>query len=194
MGKNDKLLTPYLKYIPMVKKCLKFITFTIFLFAALCTIAAFIIGSFKEAKIEGTLLKWKYGIKSGNIIVFNGDLLNLSTVHAENLTLKGVFNHGKVINLDVETDDIVESKKLNVPSGCAEFSLKRLSTNGKCLFDILVFEKDETEERVSVSWGKKGKLALRSKQADERIMRAIKIGMDLPARQKWIENNSKIIR
>jgi hypothetical protein len=121
-------------------------------------------------------------------------LLNLSTVHAENLTLKGMFYRGEVINLDVDTDDMVESKKLNTPRGCAEFSLKRLSTNGKCLFDILVYEKSEVEERVNVSWGKRGKLTLRSKQADERIRRAIKIGMDLPARQKWLENNSKAIR
>jgi hypothetical protein len=184
-----------MEYIPIVKKILKWINLAMIFSAALFTIIGLIIDRYyTEAKIEGTLSKWKYAIKSGNIFIFNGDLSNPSTVHAENLMLKGVFNPGEVVNLDIETDDTVESKKLNAPRGCAEFFLKRLSTNGKCLFDILVYERGEVEERVTVSWGKKGKLTLRSKQADERLRRGIKIGMDLPTRKKWVENNSKVVR
>jgi hypothetical protein len=138
--------------------------------------------------------------KVGNVLVYAGELINKSSYHAKELTVKGKFN-SKIISLDVITSDTVEKKEINKPTGSIEFSLKRLSGKNNCKFDIILNQESEIERQVHLSWGEKGKLVLNPHESDENIKRGIELrekiselDLSLKARQKWLENNAKNIR
>jgi len=145
-----------------------------------------------EAKIEGSISKYKHQ----GVLLYGGKLINVSKVHADKLTLKGSFMRGKIIDLKIQTTDVVEYQKYGNPVGSVEFALKRLSKKNKCFFDIIVDPKGgDIEETIHSSWGKEGSLVLSPQQADEDTVMAIQRGIDLSlkARQKWLRSNTRNI-
>lgn len=135
----------------------------------------------------------KYAI--GKTVLYYGELVNVSSIHADKVSLKGKFS-SEIIDLDINTNDIIKGRKVNNPSGSIEFSLERLSKKNKCNFYILVNQQSEITEQVHVSWSKGGDLLLIPKPPDEKIKKGIELGIDLSrkARQKWFEDNAKNIR
>lgn len=187
------------KYI-FIKKTLSYFAKFIALIAAIMGIIG---GGFKvydyfftDPNIGYCFAKYKVA----KAYVYSGELINDSSTHANNLTLKGKFS-SKVIDIDVITGDILEKKEINNPNGTAEFSLNRLSKKSRCIFDIIVIQESEISEQVQVSWGEKGKLMLNPQASDEKIKKGIQLGEKLSGldlsrktRHKWLEDNSKNIR
>lgn len=132
---------------------------------------------------------------AGQVAVYQGELINMSSTHANGVTLKGRFN-SEIIRLDVDTSDFVESQKINSPTGSVAFSLRRLSRENKCFFSIIVGKEIEITEQLYISWDKDGCLSLSLQQADQKIQKAFDLGEDLSrkARLKWFRNNAKQIR
>jgi hypothetical protein len=163
--------------------------------AALATISVGVIvikdRYFSKAIIEYTFARYN----AGKVAVYQGELINTSSTHANGVTLKGRFN-SKIIRLDVDTNDFVESQKINSPTGSVAFSLRRLSRDNKCLFSIIVDTQIEIIEQLYVSWDKDGCLSLSLQQADQKIQKAFDLGKDLSrnARLKWFRNNAQKIR
>lgn len=147
-----------------------------------------------EPDIKGSFARYKVA----GVVSYSGELINESSRHAKELTLKGKFN-SKIIDIVITTNDILEKNLINNPAGSVEFVLKRLSGKNKCQFDIIVAQESEIIEHVQVSWGEKGRLELNPQKSDENIKRGIELreklsDLSFKARQKWLENNAKNIR
>jgi len=147
-----------------------------------------------EPTIKGNFARYKVA----GVVSYSGELQNLSSYHARELTVKGRLN-SRIIDLAVTTSDSIEKRIINNPIGCVEFLLKRLSARNKCQFDVIVDQNGEIIETFQLSWGKKGGLILIPQRSDDNIRRGIELGEKLSdlsgrARQKWFENNSKNIR
>lgn len=151
---------------------------------------------FTEPVIKYNFAKYKVA----KVVIYSGELINESSLHARGLTFKGKFN-SKIIDLEVTTNDSIGKNEINNPTGSVEFALNRLSKKSKCAFDIVVSQESEPAEQVHVSWGEKGMLVLIPQGSDEKVIKGIKLrekilGLDLSrkARHKWFEDNAKNIR
>ncbi len=126
--------------------------------------------------------------------IYYGELINDSSTHAKDVSLKGKFN-SEVIDFDLATSDIVEKEEKNNPVGSIEFVLKRLSRESKCSFSIIVNQEAKVTEQFKASWGDKGTFALEPQKADKNIEKGIELSdLSRKTRQKWLEDNTKNIR
>lgn len=137
--------------------------------------------NFSKYKVEG-------------IAVYYGTLVNDSSNHAKDITLKGKFNT-EIMDFEISTNDSIEKTEKNNPRGSIEFSLKRLSGKSRCDFSIVVRQDGEIKEQITASWGDKGRLLLDLQKSDENIVKGIELSdLSRKARQRWLENNTKNIR
>lgn len=145
---------------------------------------------FSEPTITYNLAK--YNLEGTDI--YYGELINESSTHAKDVSLKGKFN-SEVIDIDLVTSDIIEKKEKNNPVGYIEFVLKRLSRESKCSFSIIVNQDAKVTEQFKASWGSNGMFALEPQKADKNIEKGIELSdLSRKTRQKWLENNTKNIR
>lgn len=148
---------------------------------------------FNVAIVEGSVTKYNYK----NIISYGGKLVNTSSKHANEFTMKSQFDNAAVIDLKIHTMDTIEKSTYGTPKETAEFSLKRLSKQSKCFFDIVIRPKGEVNEKIHISWGNDGLLKPLPIKVDEDTARSIERGMyllSLNQREKWVRDNSKNIR
>lgn len=158
------------------------------------TLIIFIYNSFfAEASVDGKIIK--YIPKKFKIISYGGTLINTSRIHANNLTLKGIFNEGNIIKFELDAIDECTNKHFNNHNRSMEFTLRRLSKKTKCNFTVLVEPIGEVTETIHASWGKNGSLSLKPEIADEETARNIEVGIDLSlrARQRRLDSNSRVI-
>lgn len=145
---------------------------------------------FSEPSITYNLAK--YNVEGTDI--YYGELINESSTHAKDVSLKGKFN-SEVIDVDLATSDIIEKEEKNNPVGSIEFVLKRLSRETKCSFSIIVNQDAKVTEQLTASWGNNGMFALEPQKADKNIEKGIELSdLSRNTRQKWLENNTKNIR
>jgi hypothetical protein len=179
----------------------KIFTFITTCIGIIAVIVGIIVGCIKiieyfsaEPDIKSNFARYKVD----RVISYSGELINVSSHHAEKLTLKGKFN-SEIIDLVVNTNDSIEKNVINNPIGSVEFGLTRLSRKSKCKFDIIVGPTGDITEDLWISWGKKGALVLDLQKIDENIARGVELREKVSdssrkARQKWLENNAKNIR
>lgn len=180
------------RILPIAKKLLSKIAWVGIASAVLTLIITIKINFFSQGEIKCSSFA-KY--KLGEIAVYQGELINPSSYHADKVTIKGKFN-SEIIRLDIDTSDSFEAPKINNTMGSLEFKLERLARGNKCLFSIVVSYQSEIIEQLHISWVKNGDLKLSLQEADPKIQKAFDLGKDFSrrARQKWFENNAKNIR
>jgi hypothetical protein len=134
----------------------------------------------------------------GNVVVYSGELINMSSYHAKELTLKGTFS-SKILDFGIDGSDSFEKKESNNPHGSFEFRSKRLSGKNKCQFYVMVDRSSVIIEQLHISWGEKGHVILKPQGSDENISRWIKLwgkasALSRKARQKRVESDVKYIK
>jgi hypothetical protein len=134
----------------------------------------------------------------GDVVVYSGELINMSSYHAKELTLKGTFS-SKILDYGIDGSDSFEKEKSNNPHGSFEFRSKRLSGKNKCQFYVMVDRSSIIMEQFRISWGEKGYCILKPQESDENISRWIKLwgkasSLSRKARQKRVESDVKYIK
>jgi hypothetical protein len=171
----------------------------VFLLSSMASIAAlyFYLNDkyFDKVTIQYSFMTYE----SGNIKIYRCRIKNNSSHGAKDFNVRGSFK-SHIVKAELFTNES-KTEKLNEPDGHYEFTLRRLSRNSECKFDILVDAKNDLISSFKATWDKDDELILNLQPPDDRIVeggelerKAVQYNKDLslPARKKWLKDNSTL--
>jgi hypothetical protein len=107
-------------------------------------------------------------------IFYSGKIVNESMAHAEEVTFKGEFINGAVVDMRVYPSfDVINAKDIEFgnPDHYAAFFLKRLTKKSDLDIEIIVMTKSEVKENIHMSWKNRDQLSVIPMEADRGSMR-----------------------
>ena len=107
-------------------------------------------------------------------IFYAGKIVNNSMAHAEEVTFKGEFVNGSVVDMKVYSSvDMINARDIEFgsPDYHAAFLLKRLTKKSALGIEIIVMTKSEVQENIHVSWKNRDHLSIVPIPADRVSMR-----------------------
>jgi hypothetical protein len=130
--------------------------------------------------------------ETSGLIIYIGEVKNISEGHAKNVTLAGVLNT-EIIDFTTNINDEVKPI-FNKPSrGDVRLKIEKLDVGGEFQFNILAEKNTIVIKEFTASWGEKGVTKLKLQQCDKKMQ----LGVDAlslsklsgKARQKVLDRN-----
>ena len=154
------------------------------LITTIVAILSFLLFVYVSRPVEATIEAKVRKFSRPRLLLYAGEITNISDNHAENVSLSARFSNARVFDLTAIATDVVNYKNVSSDGTNAEFVLNRLSKKSDCAFDIFAEPQGEVVEHFAVSWGRNGKMEIIPQLASMRESRDVTLGENLRKREE----------